>query len=277
MCTVIHNNLNNNLVSDTLPAVSCMGSFIEREQDLKYLGIIFDRSLSFNKHVTNMIQKAKRGINVIKVMATFDMQQWVLFLLLQVMVLSVIDYGLGLLTLSQTQVDRLEKVQNEAMRAVLGCTRDTPIYAMRFLLDLPSIRVRHQVAQVRSYFKVSEYDHHPLHPRLDESKGKRIKRGRSWMAEAEDTLRRVCEIEEIGKGSEWVEVDTEKKSLTKVIIQLDKACRKWTGIRAQVTVHELAQLHSKPQDIIIYTDGSVNRNTNKSGGALLPTKRREVR
>ena len=27
----------------------------------------------------------------------------------------------------------------------------------------------------------------------------------------------------------------------------------------------LAQLHSKPQDIIIYTDGSVNRNTNKSG------------
>ena len=36
-------------------------------------------------------------------------------------------------------------------------------------------------------------------------------------------LRRVCEFEEIGKGSEWVEVDTEKKSLTKVIIQLDKA------------------------------------------------------
>ena len=88
-----------------------------------------------------MIQKAKRGINVIKVMATFDMQQWVLFLLLQVMVLSVIDYGLGLLTLSQTQVDRLEKVQNEAMRAVVVCTRDTPISAMRFLLDLPSIRV----------------------------------------------------------------------------------------------------------------------------------------
>ena len=63
------------------------------------------------------------------------------------------------------------------------------------------------------------------------------------MAEAEDTLQRVCEFEEIGKGSEWVEVDIEKKSLTKVIIQLDKACRKWTGVRAQVTVHELAQLH----------------------------------
>ena len=42
-------------------------------------------------------------------------------------------------------------------------------------------------------------------------------------------------------------------------------CRKWTGVRAQDTVHELDQLHSKPQDIIIYTDGSVNRNANKSG------------
>ena len=88
-----------------------------------------------------MIQKAKRGISAIKVMATFNMQQWVLFLRLQVMVLSVIDYGLGQLKLSQTQVHRLKKVQNEAMRAVLGCTRDTPISAMRFLLDLPSIRV----------------------------------------------------------------------------------------------------------------------------------------
>ena len=78
---------------------------------------------------------------------------------------------------------------------------------MRFLLDLPSIRVRHQVAQVRLYLKATEYNHHPLHQRLDESKGKRIKRGRSWMAETEDTLRRVCEFEEIGKGSQWMEVD----------------------------------------------------------------------
>ena len=61
-----------------------------------------------------------------------------------------------------------------------------------------------------------------------------------------------------------MELNSEKKALTKVIIQLDKACRKWTGVRAQVTVRELVQLHSKPQDIIIYTNGSVNRNKNKS-------------
>ena len=80
------------------------------------------------------------------------------------------------------------------------------------------------------------------------------------------------EFEEIGKGSEWVEVDTVKKSLTKVIIQLDKACRKWTGIRAQDTVHELAQLHSKPQDIIIHTDGSLTETEIKVVWVLLPTE-----
>ena len=145
----------------------------------------------------NVIQKARMGVSAVKIMASAEMQQRTLFQMMQVVVLSVLDYGLGLLTLSQTQVDRLERVQNEAMRAVLGCTRDTPIVTMRFLLDLPSIKSRHKIAQVKEYFKVANNDHHLLHQSLDNTKGRRIKRGKYWMAEAEGTLLRVCELEEV--------------------------------------------------------------------------------
>ena len=54
------------------------------------------------------------------------------------MVLSVIDYGLGLTTTAQINLPNLDRLQTEAIRVILGCTKDTPTEIMRFLLDLPS-------------------------------------------------------------------------------------------------------------------------------------------
>ena len=122
---VIWCSLNNRIVKDPTPPVTMNYEVIERGTELKYLGITFDRSLSFGQHVENTISRAKKGITAVKVMANALMPQRTLFLMMQLVVMSVVDYGLGLLTLSKTQVGKLERVQNEAMRTVLGCTRDT--------------------------------------------------------------------------------------------------------------------------------------------------------
>ena len=37
------------------------------------------------------------------------------------------------------------------MRVILGTTKDTPIKAMRYLLDLPAMEARHKVEQVKVY------------------------------------------------------------------------------------------------------------------------------
>lgn len=79
-------------------------------------------------------------------MAINMMPQKVLFILFQSLVLSVIDYGFGLLTLSNAQLKRLETIQNEGMRTILGCTRDTSSEAMRHILGLPSMVERHKIA-----------------------------------------------------------------------------------------------------------------------------------
>ena len=55
---------------------------------------------------------------------------------------SVINYGLGLTTMSQTNLLKLDRVQNEAMRVILGTTKDTPTETMRFTLDLPPMQTR---------------------------------------------------------------------------------------------------------------------------------------
>ena len=56
-----------------------------------------------------------------------DIEQRRLFLLYKGVVLSVIDYGLDLATVAQTNLLKLDRVQNAAMRVIFGTTKVTPI------------------------------------------------------------------------------------------------------------------------------------------------------
>ena len=60
------------------------------------------------------------------------------------MVLRVIDYGLGLTTMARTNLRKLDRVQNEAMRVILGTTKDTPCETTRFMLDLAPTSTNHR-------------------------------------------------------------------------------------------------------------------------------------
>ena len=119
-----------------------------------------------------------------KVMARDRMPQRALVLMLDMLVLSQIDYGFGILTLSKTQIKRLEVIQNEGMRAVLGCTRDTSAAAMRHLLGLPNMEERHKLAQVKAFLKVCADPKHPLHGKIGRRVESRLKRGTEWMTQA---------------------------------------------------------------------------------------------
>ena len=98
-----------------MPTVSIQGKVLTREHSLKYLGITFDRSLSFNHHISHVVNRARKGLTAVKTMAMAQMPEKVLFILFKALVLSVVEYGLGLLTLSTAQLNRLEVIQNEGI------------------------------------------------------------------------------------------------------------------------------------------------------------------
>ena len=106
--------------------------------------------------------KARKGINVLKVIACTNMHQRVLLILYQTLILSVIDYGFGIFTLSKTQLQRLEVIQNQGMRNILCCTRDTSFEAMRHRLGLLSMPERSKKAQVQACLKMSGDSKHPI-------------------------------------------------------------------------------------------------------------------
>ena len=75
---------------------------------------------------------------------------------------------------SSTQ--RLEDLQNEAMRAVLGCTRDKSLEAIRYLLGFPTMADRHRIAQVKAVLRVSTDKDHPLHTKIGHRPSSKLKK-----------------------------------------------------------------------------------------------------
>ncbi|MCG8429914.1 MAG: RNAse HI domain-containing protein [Candidatus Omnitrophica bacterium] len=146
---------------------------------------------------------------------------------------------------------------------------------MRYLLDLPSIKVRYRLAQVKEYLRVAERTGHPLHASVGDDKGYRLKRGKSWMAAAEDTLSLVCDVDDIVRGEEWVQLEDHEDRNT-VIITLGRECREWQAGVADTEVRQLIDDNSKPRDPILYTDGSVTRGRQSGWGYVAFQNGRQV-
>ena len=261
-------SLNNRAINDNLPSVSIGGKDIGRVQCFKYLGISFDRCLSFKEHVNHIVKKARKGLSALKCIAGAKMPQRIIALAYRSLVLPIIEYGLGLLTLSPTQVKRLDVIQNEAMRIILGCTRCTSTQAMRYYLNLPNMTNRKKLAQVKALMRVFSDVNHPIHKDSNSftSHHNRLKRGTSWTLQAATTISEFCDIKSIHKGPAWISISTVKLSI-KVLATLGRHCREWMANATETEVRSLIINNSKSKDAVIYTDGSVQHRI-KSGWAF---------
>ena len=129
------------------------------------------------------------------------------------------------------------------------------------------------MAQAKMYLKVMEDVTHLLHGTIREVRGRRLKRGKSWMAEAEETLSKVCELEDLKSGKEWVELSQEGRIFTQVVIKMGWEQREVADVVTEQAILALVAENTKPDDPVIYTDGSVQRGVKSGwGGVLLCTR-----
>ena len=75
--------LNNKAAGQAIPAVSLNGEVMERTSSLRYLGIYFDRMLTYETPVESTQLGCKKGLSALKAMAAKGIEQRHLFLLYQ--------------------------------------------------------------------------------------------------------------------------------------------------------------------------------------------------
>ena len=108
------------------------------------------------------------------------------------------------------------------MQVILGTTRDTPTETVKFMLDLPPVQPRQKMEQVKAYPSAVENHHNTLSEAVKDTTWRGLGQGKSWMGQAEDSL-----------------------------LQAGK-----TESQIRILVYQ----NGKPQDLIVYTYGSVTKD-----------------
>ena len=175
---------------------------MEGANSLRYLAMHFDRMLAYKTQVESTKLRCKKGLYALGAMDSKGIEQCHLFLLYQSVILSVIDNGLGLTTLSKSNLLKLDMVQIEAMRVIVGTTKDTPVETMR----LPTGSAIHgnktydgaNQSVSQCYVECQESTPRCCRRRKGAKTG-----GKSQVGQAERSIQHVCCLAQLKQVRDW--------------------------------------------------------------------------
>ena len=174
--------------------------------------------------------------------------------------------------MSQTDLLKLDRVQNEAMIVILGTTKDTPTETMRFMLDLPPMQTREKVKLVKTFFSAVEKKHSPLHEAVKDTKGSRLGRGKSWKGQAEKSTLQVCQLTELTQNKEWEHYPNRFRHHYQTLLpeNLGRHSREWPAGKADSEIRHLAR---ESRRISYSTLMAQSPKTSQGGASLLSEER----
>ena len=152
---------------------------IKFEDQQTYLGVTFDKRLTWKPHIMNAEGKARRKLNIMRKLAG---SQWganekILKSVYQGTVRPHLEYGSSSwMTAAKTHQHALDKVQNQALRIITGAMKSTPVKKMEQVTSIaPLIKRREKKAMVQA-IKYEFTQNHPMSARLARMSSGRLKR-----------------------------------------------------------------------------------------------------
>ena len=117
--------------ADLIPDVSIKAKKVELEKTPKLLGVYFDTMYCFSQHIKKAVDKAKSRVNVLKALAgsSWGQDKETLLLTYKATCRSTLEYACPVWApcISPTSWDRLQTVQNHALRVATGCLTKSSI------------------------------------------------------------------------------------------------------------------------------------------------------
>jgi hypothetical protein len=123
----------------------------------RFLGILLDRRLSFEQHISDLITRCRKDLNVMRMLrgTDFGTDKNSLLLLYKSLIHSKIDYGAQIYSgASNTQLKSLDAIQNIALRLALGALHSTPGSDLELEAGIPPLRIRRQEQTLKYYVRI---------------------------------------------------------------------------------------------------------------------------
>ena len=129
------------------PALYIYGSQIPVVAESKFLGVIFDKKLSFIPHIKYLKAKCLKALNLLKVLShtSWGANRTTLLHLYRSLIRSKLDYGSILYgSARKSYLQMLDTVYNQGLRLALGAFRTSPVSSLNVEADEPSLWLRRE-------------------------------------------------------------------------------------------------------------------------------------
>ncbi|KAF0293854.1 putative RNA-directed DNA polymerase from transposon BS [Amphibalanus amphitrite] len=189
---------------------------IPNVESVKLLGITLDSKLNFNAHVDQTRSRCLRVTSTLKAAFSWGVDLRRLTQLYRSLVLSRITYGLEVINPTINSLTKLDGIQNAALRLISGCPRDTPLTALRFMFNLPSVTELHELMRAKAISRVASDPGHPLHDvvsvTVDVPPKARLER-QGWLRAGVRELRKMVGRNTVRRGPAWTSTpaDTQER------------------------------------------------------------------
>jgi ribonuclease HI len=162
--TEIVNFTKNYGLNGPLHVLKLFGKNLTPGTEVKYLGVILDKRLTFNKHLDKVIQKAKSALFTCKKLAgkNWGVKPKIAHWIYTAIIRPIVTYA-SIVWWERTTIKyiitKLNSLQRLACLMITGASRSTPTASLEVLLDLPPLHlfVKHEAALTNYNFIISNF------------------------------------------------------------------------------------------------------------------------
>ena len=148
------------------PVLTLYGSPIPVVQEYKYLGLIFDKKLSFIPHIKYLKAKCLKSLNILKVLShtTWGADRTTLLQLYRSLIRSKLDYGSIVYgSARKSYLAMLDPIHHQGLRLALGAFRTSPTASLYVEADEPSLNTRREKLSLQYAIRIAENNSNPAY------------------------------------------------------------------------------------------------------------------
>ena len=178
------------------PTLTVNGTPIPSTNTPRLLGVTLERSLTFNAHIDKLTTSLSTSLRALQAVAhsKWGWQKHNLRSIFFAFVRSRLDYAAPAWQpwISTTNMERLDRLQNRALRLVTGQLLSTPLEALRLEANVESYATTSSRATVRAHEQaLRSADDHPKRTTLEVTVPQRLPSRSSWRRKATELASRL--------------------------------------------------------------------------------------
>ncbi|GBN69622.1 putative RNA-directed DNA polymerase from transposon X-element, partial [Araneus ventricosus] len=148
------------------PEIKLYGEVVTFVNEIRFLGVIFDKKLTFLPHVKQLRKKSEIALNILKVLSTTawgaDIDS--MLKIYRATVLSKLEYGCTIYGSARKSVlQKLDPVHQPTNRLCSGAFRTSPVKSLYVECYEPALELKRQMLSLHYYFKIQSNSNHPFH------------------------------------------------------------------------------------------------------------------